>query len=82
MEGFTMPEFITLPDKRICLFCNTRPKAGNDDLCQACAERWLVPTMPRRTRRSYKPRLTKTEEHMTIQARTSSRNDAAVNEPS
>jgi hypothetical protein len=82
MEGFTMPEFITLPDKRICLFCNTRPKAGNDDLCQACAERWLVPTMPRRTRRSCQPRLTKRQEDLTTEYSSSGRSDAADNEPS
>lgn len=33
---------LVLPDRRICLFCNTRPKAGDDDLCDACSSRWLL----------------------------------------
>ena len=32
---------ITLPNKSICLNCNTNPKTGNDDQCESCAERWL-----------------------------------------
>lgn len=27
---------LTLPDRGICLICNSRPRAGNDDLCVAC----------------------------------------------
>ncbi len=30
---------LILPDKRICLICNTRPKEGTDDLCDACTRR-------------------------------------------
>ena len=30
---------LTLPDRRICLICNTRPKWRTDDLCDACARR-------------------------------------------
>jgi hypothetical protein len=37
-----MQDVIILPDKRICLFCNTRFKDGNDDLCDPCARRWLL----------------------------------------
>jgi len=33
---------LILPDNRICLICNTRPRAGNDDLCDACSWRLLV----------------------------------------
>ena len=32
---------LTLPDQSICLICNTRPKWGTDDLCDACAWRLL-----------------------------------------
>lgn len=32
---------LILPDRRICLFCNLRPRAGNDDLCDECSWRWL-----------------------------------------
>lgn len=35
---------LILPDSRLCLFCNLRPRAGTDDLCDACSERWS--TMP------------------------------------
>jgi len=37
----TSNELLTLPDRRICLICNTRPKAGTDDLCDACSSRLL-----------------------------------------
>ena len=30
---------LTLPDRRICLICNTRRKSGTDDMCDACAWR-------------------------------------------
>lgn len=30
---------LILPDRAICLICNTRPKSGNDDLCNACSWR-------------------------------------------
>ncbi len=33
---------LILPDSRICLICNTRPKSGNDDLCDACSWRLLT----------------------------------------
>ena len=32
---------LTLPDRRICLICNTCPKWRTDDLCDACAWRLL-----------------------------------------
>lgn len=32
---------LILPDRRICLFCNLRPRVGNDDLCDECSWRWL-----------------------------------------
>lgn len=38
----TSSAHLILPDKRICMICNTRPKAGNDDLCEACAQRLLT----------------------------------------
>lgn len=38
----TSSEMLNLPDNRICLICNTRPKAANDDLCDACSWRLLV----------------------------------------
>jgi hypothetical protein len=33
---------LILPDPSKCLICNTRPKAGSDDLCDACAWRLLL----------------------------------------
>ena len=33
---------LILPDRRICLICNTRPKSGNDDLCDDCSWRLLT----------------------------------------
>lgn len=33
---------LILPDMRICLICNTRPKSGNDDLCDDCSWRLLT----------------------------------------
>lgn len=54
---------LTLPDMRICLLCNTRPKAGSDDLCQACAERWFLRTTVRRTYPFFKSRLTTRRRH-------------------
>ncbi len=38
----TSNAMLVLPDSRICLICNTRPKSGNDDLCEACS--WRLPT--------------------------------------
>ncbi len=32
---------LILPDRTICLFCNLRPRVGNDDLCDECSWRWL-----------------------------------------
>lgn len=37
-----MSALLTLPDSRICLFCNTRFKHGGDDLCDPCAKRWWL----------------------------------------
>jgi len=33
-------ERLNLPNSRLCLFCNSRERAGTDDLCDACTERW------------------------------------------
>ncbi len=33
-------ERLSLPNSRLCLFCNSRERAGTDDLCDACTDRW------------------------------------------